>query len=55
MQVLDLNTAEGCAEYVKTFTDEQLTALREAPTTPARFLLQCCADAEAILREAGVR
>ena len=53
MQTIDLNTSAGIAQHIKSFTNEQLVTLTEAPTTIANVVFQAAADGEIILREAG--
>lgn len=51
---VDLNTTEGIVTWIKGFTDDQLRALIDAPTTMANCVMQAAADGEQILRQAGL-
>lgn len=52
MHVVDLNTAEGIAEHVRTFTDTQLETLA-ASESPSHVVFACAAELELIRREGG--
>ncbi len=52
MTTNDLNTNEGIAAHIKTFTDDQLRTLAAAPTTIANVVFQAAADGELIVRGA---
>ena len=52
MTTIDLNTSEGIAAHIKTFTDDQLRTLAAAPTTIANVVFQAAADGELIVRGA---
>ena len=51
-QVIDLNTTEGIAAHIRTFTDDQLRTLA-ASTNPSHIVFGAAADIELIIRESG--
>ena len=52
-KTIDLNASEGIVEHIKSFTDDQLKALVEAPTTMANLVFQAAAEGELIVRKAN--